>query len=102
MELFSEVMPIILYFLGAVLLVVLIMLVVKLIDTVEKTNFLLDNITAKAQSLDGLFDAIDSVGETISSVNFRLISTVTNIFEKIFHKKKKKKKKIEKENDEYE
>ena len=102
MELFSEVMPIILYFLGAVLLVVLIMLVVKLIDTVEKTNFLLNNITAKAQSLDGLFDAIDSVGETISSVNFRLISTVTNIFEKIFHKKKKKKKKIEKENDEYE
>lgn len=100
MELFSEVMPIILYFLGAVLLIVLIMLVVKLIDTVEKTNFLLDNITAKAQSLDGLFDAIDSVGETISSVNFRLISTVTNIFEKIFHKKKKKK--IEKENDEYE
>lgn len=102
MELFSEVMPIILYFLGAVLLIVLIMLVVKLIDTVEKTNFLLDNITAKAQSLDGLFDAIDSVGETISSVNFKLISTVTNIFEKIFHKKKKKKKKIEKENDEYE
>ena len=102
MELFSEVMPIILYFLGAVLLIVLIMLVVKLIDTVEKTNFLLDNITAKAQSLDGLFDAIDSVGETISSVNFKLISTVTNILEKIFHKKKKKKKKIEKENDEYE
>ena len=102
MELFCLFMPIILYFLGAVLLVVLTLLFVKLIDTVEKTNFLLDNITAKAQSLDGLFDAIDSVGETISSVNFKLISTVTNIFEKIFHKKKKKKKKIEKENDEYE
>lgn len=102
MEFLSDVLPLVLYFLGAVLLIVIIILVIKLIDTVEKTNTLLDDIEAKSQSLNGLFDAIDSVGDTISSVNLKMISIITSVVDKIFSKKKKKSKKIEEENDEYE
>ncbi len=100
MELLNEVFPIILYFLGAVLLVLLIIFVVKMINTVEKTNVLLDDFIAKSKSLDSLFDAIESVGDTISSVNMRIVNTFTNIISKLFRKKKNKK--FKEENDEYE
>ena len=100
MEFLGDVLPLVLYFLGAVLLGVLVILVVKLIGTVEKTNALLDDIQEKSQSLNGLFDAIESVSDTISSVNFQIVSGVTGFLSKFFSKKKKKSK--VKENDEYE
>ena len=100
MELLEDVLPLVLYFLGAVLLCVLIMLVVKLISTVEKTNALLDDIQGKSKSLDGLFDAIESVGDTISSVNFQIVSGITGFLSKLFSKRKRKTK--VKENDDYE
>lgn len=102
MELLYEILPIILYFLGAVLLVVITMLVIRLIDTVDKVNTLLDDIEAKSQSLNGLFDAIDSVGNTISSVNMKVVGTITNVIERLFHKRKTKNKKIKEENEDYE
>lgn len=102
MEFLSEVLPLILYFLGAVLLFVIIMLVIKLMSTIDKMNVLLDDIEAKSQSLNGLFNAIDSVGDTISSVNMKMVGVITNIVNKFFHKRKKKNKKLEEEIDEYE
>ena len=48
MELLAEALPIILYFLGIVLLVILIVLAIKLISTVDKTNRILDNVEEKA------------------------------------------------------
>ena len=101
MELLGEVLPLILYFLGAVLLFVLILLVIKLISTVEKTNALLDDIQEKSQSLDGLFDAIESVGDTISSVNMQIVTGLAGLVRKIFSVGRKKKNK-EMENEEYE
>jgi len=101
MEFLGELLPLILYFLGAVLLFVLIMLVIKLISTVEKTNALLDDIQEKSQSLDGLFDAIESVGDTISSVNMQIVTGLAGLFGKIFSRSKKKKNK-EMENEDYE
>ena len=77
MEFLYDVFPLILYFLAGVLLVVLIMLVIKLIDTVEKTNVLLDDIEQKSQSLNGLFSAIDSMSDTLSSLNIKLVSIMT-------------------------
>ena len=100
MELLYDIMPLVLYFLGAVLLFVVIILVTNLIATIDKTNVLLYDLEAKSQSLNGLFEAIDSVSQTISSANMRVVTTVTNIVSKLFRKKKKKK--ISKENDDYE
>lgn len=105
MDFLGQVLPIILYFLGAVLLVVVIILVTNLIDTVKKVNIILDDVEAKSRSLDGLFNAIDSFGDTVSDVNLKLISFVGNVVDKIMSlrkKKTKKVKKIEKEMDDYE
>ena len=99
MELLGDILPLVLYFLGAVLLFVLIVLVVKLISTVEKTNTLLDDLQEKSKSLNGLFDAIESVGDTISSVNMQIVTGLAGFLGKIFKKRKKVK---EKENEEYE
>ncbi len=91
MEFLGQVMPILLYFLGAVLLFVIILLCLKLVDTVEKVNVLLDDIIAKSKSLDNLFGAIDSVGDTISSINLKFVNTISSIVGKLFKRRKAKK-----------
>lgn len=99
MEFLEGILPIILYFLGAVLLVLIIVLVVNLIETVKKTNILLDDVESKMQSLNGMFNAIDSVSDTISSVNMKMVGVITNIVEKVFKRRKKKYNHIEEEED---
>lgn len=90
--------PIILYLLGSVLLVVLIVLGVKLIYTVNKTNEILDDVYNKTKSLNGFFHAIDSITDTVSTLSDSIVGSITNVLGKIIPKKKKKKKEI----DEYE
>ena len=97
MEALLEAMPIVLYFLGAVLLVVLIVLVIKLIGTVDRTNEVLDDIEKKTKSLNGLFDVIDTFTDTMSIISDSVVTTITS-FLGHFRKGKKRKK----ENDYYE
>lgn len=54
-----QVFPIMMYVLGSILLVVTIILVIKLIYTVDKANEILDNVEAKVKTLDGFFNAIN-------------------------------------------
>lgn len=89
MEELLDFFPIILYLLGTVLLVVLIILGVKLIYTVNKTNEILDDAYNKTKSLNGLFNAIDSITDTLSSVSDSIVSNITGIIGKVFRKKKK-------------
>ena len=99
MDFLNEVFPIILYFLGAVLLVVVIILITKLISTVDKVNILLDDVEEKSQSLNGLFDAIGKVGDTLSAANNRVTGFVAGIASKLFKEKKKRKKEKTEEED---
>ncbi len=100
MDILNEIFPIILYFLGAVLLIVVIILVTRLISTVDKVNILLDDIEDKSQSLNGLFDAINKVGDTLSAANNRVTGFVAGIASKMFKERKKKKKAKNLEEDE--
>ena len=85
-------LPILLYILGAVLLGVLIYLVIKLLDTVDKVNVILDDVEDKSQQLNGFFDACENVGDTVNGVSFK----VANMFSKIVGTvAKKKRRKIE-------
>lgn len=93
-ELF-EYFPIILYLLGSVLLIVLIILGVKLIYTVNKTNAILDDAYNKTKSLNGLFNAIDSITDTVSMLSDSIVGSITNVLGKVFHKKKNKKEEID-------
>ncbi len=100
MDFLNDVLPIILYFLGAVLLFVLILLITKLITTVDKVNILLDDLEDKSQSLNGLFDAIGRVGDTLSAANNRITGFVAGVISKMFKNKNKKSKKDIEEEDE--
>lgn len=98
METLYEFLPVLIYVLLAALLVVLIILGIKLIDTVNKTNAVLDDIEKKSKSLDGIFETIDGVTDAVSLVSDRLVEGVASIVGKLFSlKKKKRKKKVEEE-----
>lgn len=100
--LLSEVLPVLLYVLGSILLVVLIILGIKLIQTVDRANLLLDDLEEKSKSLNGLFSVVDSFSNAIAVVGDRVIDGVTGMVSNFFHKRKKKKYKVEEEIDEYE
>jgi hypothetical protein len=102
MDILYDIFPLVLYFLGAVLLVVIIILMTKLVSTVEKVNILLDDIEEKSQSLNGLFAAIEGLGNTLASANNRVTGFFANLLKKVIKKKKNKKRKKEEEMDEYE
>ncbi len=99
MDVLNEVFPIVLYFLGAVLLIVVIILITKLMTTVDKVNVLLDDIEGKSQSLNGLFDAISRVGDTLSAANNRVTGFIAGIASKLFKEKRKRKKEKTEEED---
>ena len=85
-----EAFPIILYTLGAMLLVILIIIGIKLIHTIDKTNEILDDAYNKTKSLNGLFSVIDQVTDTLSTVSDSIVGKVTAVIGKIFYKDKKK------------
>lgn len=95
MEALEVVLPILLSILGCALLVVLIILGIKLIQMVNKANDVIDDLEKKSQSLNGLFNVIDNVTDTISLVGDRMVDGIVGIISRLF--KKKKKNKIEEE-----
>ena len=101
MESLASVLPILMYILGSILLVVLIILGIKLIQTVERANNILDDLEQKSKSLNGLFSMIDNFSNAIAVVGDRVVDGVVGMVSSFFHKRKKRKSK-EKEMDEYE
>lgn len=82
-----EILPIILYILGSILLVVLIILGIKLIITINKLNLTLDDVNKKIKSLDGLFNVIDYVTEKTEAISDTVVKFTTSLISKIFNKK---------------
>lgn len=89
MEALLEYFPLVLYILGAALLIILIILGIKLIKTVDQTNAILEDAYNKTKSLNGLFNAIDSITDTLSSLSDNIVSNITGIIGKVFRKKRK-------------
>lgn len=82
-----DVLPVILYILGAILLSALIVLTVKLIITMNKIEKVVDNITVKVQTLDTLFDMIGLVTGKFTSITDKVVDTIALLIEKIFKRK---------------
>lgn len=91
----GEVLPILLYTLGSILLVVLIILGIKLIQTVDRANAILDDIEEKSKSLDGVFSMIDNFSNAIAIVGDRVVDGIAGMVSSFFHKRKKRKMKEE-------
>ena len=84
----NEVLPIILYILGSILLVVLIILGIKSIVVMDKVNKIVDNISRKVESLDGVFTLIETTTDKLSLVSNRLTNGIIDLIKKLFKKKK--------------
>lgn len=99
MDILYDIFPLILYLLGAILLVVIIILMTRLVKTVDKVNILLDDIEGKSQSLNGLFKAIEGLGNTLANANNRVTGFAAGIIKKMFKNRKKKKSKKDEDED---
>ena len=93
----SVVLPILVYILLSVLLVVLIILGIKAIGLMDRTNRILDNVETKVNSLNGLFMVIDKFTDGISGITNKMVDGISNLITHIFKRKKK-----EEESDIYE
>ena len=80
----TEVLSIILYVLGSILLVVLIILGVKLIITMNKIENVVDDINKKVKSLDGLFSIIDVTADKLAMISDKVVDIIASFIRKIF------------------
>ena len=85
-----EILPIILYLLGSILLVVLIILGIKIINTMNKIENVVDDISSKVKSLNGLFSMIDYTTDKLVCISDRLVDTVSSLIKKFFLRREKK------------
>ena len=83
----NEVLPIILYILGAILLTCLIVLTIKLIIIVNKTEKVVDNISRKVKTLDSLFEVIGTVTGRFTVVTDKIVDGIALLIERIFKRK---------------
>ena len=85
-------MQFLLYVLGAVLLGALIVLVVKLVYSVNRINSILDSVESKMKTVDKAFGAVDRLVDSFSAVTDKVVDGVAAGLSKIFSDKKKKNK----------
>ena len=90
-----------LYVLGAVLLGALIVLVIKLVYSVNRVNSILDNVETKMKTVDKAFGAVDRLVDSFSFATDKIVDGMSSAISKIFsHKKKKNRIKDELEKEE--
>jgi len=82
-----EILPIILYVLGSVLLVVLIILGIKLIITMNKIENVVDDINTKVKTLDGFFSVIDFTTDKLAMLSDRVVETISSFIRRLFVRK---------------
>ncbi len=83
-------MQFLLYVLGAVLLGALIVLVIKLVYSVNRINSILDSVDKKIKTFDKAFVAVDRVVDSFSQVSDKVVDGIANMINKVFSHKKKK------------
>ncbi len=83
----SEVLPVILYILGAILLVALIVLTVKLTITIHKIDKVVDNITEKVTALDGVFSVVNAVSNKFTFITDKVVDIIYSLIERITKRK---------------
>lgn len=84
----QEILSIILYALGSILLIVLIILGIKLIITMNKIEKITDDINSKLKSLNGFFSIIDFTTDKLATITDKFVDGVTSLIRRLFNKKK--------------
>ena len=85
----EDALLIVLYISLIIFVISITVLVIKLITTVNKTNYLVENLTKKAESLDNLFNVIDFTTNKFNQVGELIVGSLTGLVKKIFGSKER-------------
>lgn len=85
----TTVLQTILYVLGAGLLIALIVLVIKIIYSVNHLNVILESVEKKMKTVDKAFGAVDRVVDSLSFASDKIVDGISGIVGKVFSHKKK-------------
>ena len=85
---FMEVLPMVVYLLLIVFLIVLIVLGIRLISVVNRTDKLIEDVQNKISSFDNIFKIIDFTSAKLTTSVSSIIDTVVGFIKKIFNKRK--------------
>lgn len=72
--------------LGSVLIVACIVLVIKLINTVDRLNGIMDEVSIKISKFDNAFRIVDVITDNMALVSDKLVDGISFLIRKIFHK----------------
>lgn len=76
------------YLLGMVLLICSIVMVTKIITTIERINHILDDVDTKLAKFDKTFQLVDIVTDSMAMVSDRIVDGISNFVRKLFNRKK--------------
>ena len=82
---------------GIILLISLIILVVRLNFTINKIDYIIDDILKKLKTVNHAFEVVDKVTDSVSLINDRLVDLVATFIANLFAKRKKVEKNEEEE-----
>ena len=85
----SDALIVVVYIALIVFIIMLTILCIKLMGTLNKVDYLLDNVTKKAESLDGVFDLIDNTTSKLNTIGESIISALSSFVSKIMKRKRK-------------
>lgn len=97
MEFLEVFLPVTLYSVAIVLVIVLIVLGLKAIETLTKLNTLIDDAQEKLNAMNSFFSIMELVTDKVSVVTDTVASAVTGVITGVFRKLKRKKESIEDE-----
>lgn len=86
----AEILPIFINILLIILITIGIFLGIKLIITIDKINYLVDDVTKKVKTLDSIFSIFDLVSNKLTFITDKIGTIITSLFEKISGTKKRK------------
>lgn len=89
-------LPVIINVLLVILLIVVIVIGLKTIDMMDKLNHVIDSVSSKVDSLNGIFKAIDFATDKFNELTNKMVEGIVSGVGHIF-KRKNKKSKLEEE-----
>lgn len=90
MDFWLSFLPIIIYVLLIVILIVGIIFGIKMINTIDKVEKVVDDVSEKVSSFNGFFSLIDLATDKVAALSDKFVSIVGDFFAKKLFKKKKR------------
>lgn len=85
----TELLTILLITLGCILLIVLIILCIKMMKTIKKANYLIDDMTKKSEQLDTAFEIMEKSTNFVDRIGDKIIGLVAGTIKNLANKFRK-------------